>query len=190
VTVADLLFEEPPKPSLEERVRMAGAQAPVVFAVDPGPGRSAYVIFSRTNPEDPILDYGILENEALLSKLRAGPLARADKAIFIAEQIEAMGMAVGREVFETVYWTGRFLEAWVSSTGHPADRLPRRAVKLQLCGTCQAKDPNIRQALIDRFGPPGTKKAPGKTYGIKEDLWSALAVAVTWVERERERAEF
>ncbi len=42
---------------------------------------------------------------------------------------------------------------------------------------------NIRQALIDRFGPPGKKKAPGATYGLSGDMWSALAVAVTFTDK-------
>jgi hypothetical protein len=44
----------------------------------------------------------------------------------------------------------------------------------------RAKDSNIRQALIDRFGEPGTKKVPGLLYGIKKDEWSALALGVFW----------
>jgi hypothetical protein len=36
----------------------------------------------------------------------------------------------------------------------------------------------VRQALIDRLGLQGTKKAPGPTYGIKSHEWAALAVAV------------
>jgi hypothetical protein len=62
--------------------------------------------------------------------------------------------------------------------------LPRRAVKLALCGDSRAKDANIRQALIDRFGGKdaavGRKAAPGPLYGISRDVWSALAIAVTY----------
>jgi len=64
--------------------------------------------------------------------------------------------------------------------------LPRRAVKLALCGDSRAKDANIRQALIDRFGGSaaiGRKTAPGPLYGISRDVWSALAIAVTFALR-------
>jgi len=54
----------------------------------------------------------------------------------------------------------------------------RKDIKLHLCGTNKAKDANVRQALIDCLGPPGTKKSPGPTYGIKSHLWAALALAV------------
>ena len=65
--------------------------------------------------------------------------------------------------------------------------LPRRAVKLALCGDSRAKDANIRQALIDRFGGSaaiGRKAAPGPLYGISRDVWSALAIAVTYTLAE------
>jgi hypothetical protein len=54
----------------------------------------------------------------------------------------------------------------------------RKDIKLFLCGTMRAKDANIRQALIDKIGPQGTKAQPGPTYGIKSHSWAALAVAV------------
>jgi hypothetical protein len=52
-------------------------------------------------------------------------------------------------------------------------------VKMHLCGNQQAKDKNIRQALLDKVGPVGVKKTPGPCYGVKSHAWSALAVAVT-----------
>ena len=58
-------------------------------------------------------------------------------------------------------WAGRFAEA---AHRVPVVMLPRRAVKLALCGDSRAKDANIRQALIDRFGGSaavGRKAAPG-----------------------------
>ena len=49
------------------------------------------------------------------------------------------------------------------------------------------RDANIRQALIDRYGPGkdraiGRKLSPGPLYGLSGDCWSALAVAVTTTE--------
>jgi hypothetical protein len=91
-------------------------------------------------------------------------------------------MAVGQEIFETVHWAGRFHEAF-RGTVH---RTPRCQVKLHLCWDSRAKDTNIRQALLDPFGGRkqaiGTKRDPGPLYAVKGDLWSALAIAVTWWE--------
>ncbi len=74
--------------------------------------------------------------------------------------------------------------------------LKRFDVKLHLCGNARAKDTNIRQALIDRFGgiegkskAVGTKKAPGPLYGCKSHMWAALAVAVTWWDTHQALAE-
>ena len=89
-------------------------------------------------------------------------------------------MAVGEEVFETVRAEARFAMAW-------GDRhcllVPRIRVKMHHCHDSRAKDANIRQALLDRFGPGkaaaiGTKKAQGPLYGISGDCWSSLAIAV------------
>jgi hypothetical protein len=59
----------------------------------------------------------------------------------------------------------------------------RKAIKSHLCSTTQAKDKDIRAALIDRLGEPGTKKNPGPTYGISGDCWAALSVCVTWADQ-------
>jgi hypothetical protein len=88
--------------------------------------------------------------------------------------IASYGMAVGREVFETCVWIGRFAEI----ARQPVQLVYRRDVKLHLCHSPRAKDANVRQALIDRLGPQGTKKNPGPTYGMKSHLWAALAVGV------------
>jgi hypothetical protein len=89
-------------------------------------------------------------------------------------------------VLDTVDWSGRFCESW-ERWGGRVERLPRRAVKLHLCGTSRAKDPNIRQALIDRWGGKekaiGNAKAKGPLYGIAGDEWAATAVAVTYLDQ-------
>lgn len=97
------------------------------------------------------------------------------------------GMSVGREVFDTCVWTGRFIESFLRH-GRQVFWISRPTIKAHLCGSAKAKDPNVRQALIDRLGPQGTKKNPGPTYGISSHMWSALAVAVVahdlWGELE------
>ena len=84
-------------------------------------------------------------------------------------------MAVGRSVFVTLLWIGRFVELMRGDM----ELIPRRSAKMFLCNSMKAKDANIRQALIDRLGEQGTKKKQGGTYGVKSHIWSALAIAVT-----------
>ena len=140
-----------------------------IFGVDPGTTESGWVLLSAGRVENS----GVSPNYDLLRWVQAGQGADA----LAIEMIASYGMAVGRDVFETVRWIGRFQQAWRDPE---AVRLVyRQEVKLHLCGTPRAKDANIRQALIDQLGPQGTKKAPGNTYGVKSHAWAALGVAVT-----------
>lgn len=142
-----------------------------ILAIDPGNKESAYVVWHA--PEKRILTKGIVPNDELLNLLCVG----FDDCIVMAiEMVQSFGMAVGAEVFETVFWIGRFCQEWP----RVSTRIYRKDVKMFLCHSYRAKDQNIRQALIDKFGPQGTKKAPGILYGVSKHLWSALAVAVTY----------
>ena len=147
-----------------------------VLAVDPGPEQSAYVMFDGRA----VIEFAKVPNKELL--WRCG-LTYDSSIVLVVEQVAAMGMAVGAEVFETVFWSGRFAQQWRSTW----DRMKRHEVKMHLCGNTRAKDGNIRQALIDRFGPGkqaaiGTKKNPGPLYGVSGDCWQALALAITYHE--------
>src|SRR6185437_9690557 len=104
----------------------------------------------------------------------------------VVEEMEGFGMAVGKEVLRTCFWSGRFVQAWMG----PSDLVTRKAVKLNLCGNTRAKDPNVRTALLDRFGPGkeraiGNKSQPGPLYVVVKDLWSAVAIACTWWDERR-----
>lgn len=146
------------------------------LAIDPGPTQSAFVLYEPMR----VLEHGHVDNDALLERLKQKTFGAAEY-VTVIEQIEAMGMSVGASVFETVFWSGRFAQA-----SRPFDRVPRRAVKLHLCGSMRAKDANIRQALIDRFGGDGAigrKAAKGPLYGLGSHRWAALAVAVTWTDQ-------
>lgn len=70
--------------------------------------------------------------------------------------IASYGMPVGKEVFETCVWIGKFAEA----SGMKESYIYRKDEKMNICHSMKAKDSNIRQALIDRFGVVGTKKNP------------------------------
>jgi len=152
-----------------------------ILAIDPGPQRSAYVVLDRGVVDS---DYcGIDANEDLAWRIGLDTFVACDVAAI--EMIASYGMAVGREVFETCVWIGRF-QAELDSGYIPSEYVYRRDVKLHLCGSARAKDANVRQALLDRYGGKalavGTKKAPGPLYGFKADMWAALGVAITYAE--------
>lgn len=144
-----------------------------LLAIDPGSTQSAYISTRRDGTSYQISQFGKVDNEAVKSILESNW-----EAISI-EMIASYGMPVGAEVFETCLWIGRFVQA---AAPKPVRLVYRREVKMHLCGSMKAKDGNIRQALIDKIGPQGTKKNPGPTYGISGDVWSALAVAVYTLE--------
>lgn len=141
----------------------------IILALDPGPEKTGWVIYDGKS----VLHAGIMPNAVVLADL---PSRNAKDERLVVEMIASYGMPVGREVFETCVWIGRFIQAWPRPD--EVRFVYRKDVKLELCGSTKAKDANIRQALIDRVGAPGTKKAPGPTYGLSGDMWAALGVAV------------
>lgn len=145
-----------------------------ILAIDPGNEQSAYVLMDADTLRPVCAE--ILPNEDMLDVVRRH---NRDCRIVI-EMVASYGMAVGKTVFETVFWIGRFYEA--AGQYVERDRVYRMDVKMNLCHSSRANDANIRQALIDRFGPTGTKKNPGWFYGFKKDLWAAYAVGVTYAD--------
>lgn len=143
-----------------------------IFAIDPGTTESGVVMYHPLS-EQVIQAWPCVEN----MKVRAMLIQCQRPKRVIVEWIACYGMAVGREVFETCRFVGR-LEEIVESSGGEIEYITRPTVKTRICGTPRAKDPNVRQALIDRFGIVGTAKKPGPLYGISKHAWSALAAAV------------
>lgn len=148
-----------------------------ILAIDPGTEQSGWCLY---HPERGILGAGVKPNDVMLCEIHH---SCAD--MLALEMVASYGMAVGKDVFETVRWIGRFQQAWK----RPDDAMLvyRRDVKLHLCNSAKAKDANIRQALLDLFPRTGggktpqvgTKTQPGPLYGVSSHAWSALAVAIT-----------
>ena len=143
-----------------------------IFGIDPGPELSAYALWDG----HALLDKAIVPNGEFCSAMMRNLQSHGEFTV-VLEMVACYGMAVGREIFETVFWIGRFYEI-STSCSIMAERIYRRQVKIYFCNSQQATDANVRRVLLDRFGEKGTKKAPGLTYGLKDDLWSAFAIAV------------
>jgi hypothetical protein len=152
-----------------------------IIGIDPGTSQSAAVILS----DGSVMKTVWMNNMEMVRWLRVFPAP----AVLAVEMVASYGMAVGQEVFDTCLWIGRFIEAW-DGRGLAWHKLYRKktnppfpSITMHLCKTTRAKDANVRQALIDRFGPGkdkaiGKKASPGPLYGLSGDMWSALAVAV------------
>ena len=146
-----------------------------VFAIDPGPEQSAWVLWDGQF----ILGKAIEDNESLLSKIHNLMIPVVPNILVLEEIRNTYGMPAGISLCKTIFWTGRFYEAWKSTVPNSLIVLiPRMDIKMHICKSPKAKDSNIRQALIDRFGNPGRKNNPGILYGVKKDMWQALALAV------------
>jgi len=150
-----------------------------MLAIDPGPTRSGFVLLNEDNR---VATSGVMLNGAVLAMLEHWPDPFTNLAI---EMIASYGMPVGREVFETCVWIGRFQQAWEGE--QPVSLVYRQTVKLHLCGNVRAKDQNVRQALLDLYPATGggkvpqvgTKRQPGPLYGVSTHAWAALGAAVT-----------
>ena len=156
----------------------------MILAIDPGNVESAYVLLDPQTYSP--IEHAKVENstlrEILLQKIKA--LQSLEVAI---EMVASYGMPVGREVFETCVWIGRYAEL-LESSRIPVAFVYRKDVKMNLCGQTKAKDSNIRMALIDRFAVhdlkngKGTKANPDFFANFKSDQWAAMAVGVTYLD--------
>ena len=116
----------------------------VLLAIDPGTTQSGFVVFDGQR----VIESGVHQNEEVLRLIAASQERRITSLAI--EMIASYGMAVGREVFETCVWVGRFQQAWHSPAS--VRLVYRKDVKSYLCHSMKAKDANIRQALIDKIG--------------------------------------
>jgi len=172
-----------PKDDLDERIRgdysidddVTGEYI-WTLAIDPGPERSAYILWNRHENQIEQMDGEIL-NEDLLLKIIEW---RALNLQIAVEGVESYGMPVGKSVFETVRWAARFEQAF-----YPYDVTYYRSSDCRhwLCNNRNAKKAHVNTVLKDVWGVPGTKKAPGVIYGVKNHLWSALAILTTHLKR-------
>lgn len=160
-----------------------------ILAVDPGSEQSAWVLLEDEN----ICGFGLSPNKQVCNAMGVygdSCVIEYTKAYTMAVKPKAEGGSgvafFPQQVLDTAVQIGRFMERWeLSHPGKSVLLMSRRNVKMHLCGSMNAKDAQIREAMIDRWGGTklaavGLKKTPGPLYGFKKDLWAALAVAVTY----------
>ncbi len=149
----------------------------MILAIDPGTTESAYVLLDGEN----IFQSGKVGNRKMQSVISTTPGISFNR--LVVEMIASYGMPVGKEVFETCVWIGRFIEVARADFS----LIYRKDIKVHFCGTTKAKDGNIRQAIIDRYGGSsaiGKKANPGPLYGVSGDVWAALAVGLYYQDNK------
>src|SRR5688572_20198115 len=82
-----------------------------IIAMDPGNAESAWCVLEGGK----LSGFGKEPNSEVLIRARRdwGPL----EDLLAIEMIASYGMPVGREVFETCLWIGRYIEAWERRQG-------------------------------------------------------------------------
>ena len=154
-----------------------------ILAIDPGTYESAWAVVGDGNT---VTQFGKRGNEDVLEALALNLHGWHTVDLVVIEMMSSYGKPVGNEVFETLVWIGRFLEA--TERHHVATRITRREVKSYICrGHRNKNDSQVRACLIERYGTDGldaigTKKKPGPLYGVTGDVWAALAVGVAYRE--------
>lgn len=157
----------------------------ILLAIDGGTKESGYCLID-TETYKPLM-FGKVSNEDVLFLVKG---RKYDALVY--EAFACYGMAVSQTVFESVEWNGRFKQSALDRE-IPVYKVYRMEEKLTLCHRANCKDSNIRVALIDRFAKfdfktgKGTKKCPDWFYGFAKDSWSAYAVGVTWIDKEKEK---
>lgn len=150
-----------------------------ILAIDPGNTQSGAAIIEM--PEFRLEWFAKLPNEDLYNVVK-----RYDFDEVVIEMVACYGMPVGKDVFETCLWIGRYIEQLKE---HKISFVYRKEEKMHLCGDMRAKDSNIRQALINRYAKhdfkngKGVKNNPDTFYGVAKDVWQAIAVGVTHYEK-------
>lgn len=156
----------------------------MIFAIDPGNAESAYV---EIDDNFKLFGMGKVDNYEVLSAM-THRIGKFRSTIVVIERVASYGMAVGADVFQTCEWVGRFAQR-AEDYGCKVDYIYRKEEKLNLCGNTAARDNNVRAALIERFARhdfrsgKGTKKKPDVFYGVSNDIWSAVAVGVTYIDK-------
>ena len=158
-----------------------------VLAIDPGAEQSGFVLYDIEH-EPRVQFTGVLGNDDILREV-----ITTHDAIVVIEGMSGYGATLGQSTIDTLVWAGRFWQQAVCS-GLPVARISRRDVKLHLCDSARARDADMRDALITRFGPGkekaiGTKANRGPLYGVKSHCWAALALAVTYADLHAESAK-
>jgi hypothetical protein len=154
-----------------------------ILTLDVGTTHTAYCI---GNLYYDIIEFNKVDNEYILGLINSSTL---DTLAY--EEFASYGMPIGKSTMESIKWNGRYIQKAIDNNLKVVP-IFRKDVKINLCGTMKAKDTNIRQALINRFAQhdfkngKGTKNNKDVFYGVSADMWSAIALYVTYLDKLKE----
>lgn len=155
----------------------------LILALDVGTTETGYAVVESESRKP--LVFGKILNEDLLEAIEHK--LTFDKMVY--EQFVSYGMPVGSTTLESIKWNGRFIQKvkdlYPSVDIYNITRVEERKI---ICNSMKSGDMEVKHALIERFAPltsnygKGTKKNKGFFYGFSKDVWSAYAVATTYLD--------
>jgi hypothetical protein len=156
-----------------------------ILALDPGPTQTGWCIYDGAC----VLDCGVMANAGVLAALEDVPADR-----LAIEMIASYGMAVGREVFETCVWIGRFQQAWHAPEA--VELVYRKDVKMHLKNvdwwhhygmTSSTYTPEIAAKFCAAIADGGTLRSVCKKAGMpsKATVFRWLASTIDFAEDVR-----
>lgn len=157
-----------------------------ILGVDPGTYQSGWLLWDI--PTESVVQTGIDDN-VLCQYTLFDPMTDPETqppTIMALEDVGFQAKRVGQEVFTTCKWIGRFTERALSR--HVPVLYMGRAGQINpvLIGVASGSVSDLWNALKHRYGDPGSKKHPGKLYGIRDHMRPALAVAVACMDMLRQ----
>lgn len=152
----------------------------LILAIDPGTYQSAYVLWNG----EQLLKTGIMLNHELYEVfVEIQSFVKFQEIHTYIEGFEPRGNRIDQNCIDTIWWAGQFY-AWCHFFQLNPSRIPRGHVKkhfkVKQRHTHNA-DTQIRQALIEKYGPKPTKSYPNPVYStcrMAADIWQAWALAV------------
>lgn len=148
----------------------------LVLGIDPGDKESGYVIWDSNKKR--IVKQNIIPNKVLLEKvLTPHNISKIDA--FAIEMIASYGMVVGKTIFDTCVWIGKFTQR-IEDNNESVSLIYRKQITKWHCKNANADDALLRKYLIAKFGDPCDHTSITKD--VRSHTWSALAVATFYSE--------
>jgi len=156
----------------------------MILAIDPGPQESGFVLYDNKNST--VKKFGKVLNRELEDMI----IDELQNVPTYIEFPQAQGCLASNALLLTCRWAGRY-----EAHSNLVELINRKdVVNFFECHkrTRQEKsegikqvafDTQIRHKIIEMFGGSkevaiGVKKSPGPLYGVKADVWQALAIAL------------
>jgi hypothetical protein len=161
----------------------------ILLAIDPGPTKSAYVLWD-TEKHDFVRDddgksvIGLAENHFVMGFVHEICTPHQGVRFPLPELVaietpQNYGNQMGRETLETLIFVGRLIEIVYRLQSTTTKLYARPSIKGQVGGR---NDSEIRSSLIMRYG---ASRKGEKLEGVKNDIWAALALAVALEENAK-----